>query len=54
LSLDTVLDAPEMRALRQTIARGERPECAACVCPLWRSPAGIRAGLTPARAVSAA
>lgn len=52
--LDTVLDAPEMRALRQTIARGERPECAACVCPLWRSRSELGAGLTPMRAVTTA
>lgn len=53
-SLDAVLDAPEMRALRQSIARGERPECTACVCPLYREPAEMRASLIPARAASAA
>jgi Fe-coproporphyrin III synthase len=32
------LNSPAMRALRAAIRRGERPECARCVCSLWREP----------------
>ena len=34
-----VLDAEPMRALRADIHAGRRPECARCVCSLWRDPA---------------
>lgn len=51
--LDEALERPAMGALRGTIARGERRECAACVCPLWRSTAEPHATLMP-EAVSAA
>jgi MoaA/NifB/PqqE/SkfB family radical SAM enzyme len=33
------LDATAMRALRDDIRAGRRPECARCVCSLWRDPA---------------
>lgn len=35
-SLRDALAAPELRAQRGQYARGERPECEACVCPLYR------------------
>lgn len=31
-----LLESDSMMALRGAIDRGERPECATCVCPLWR------------------
>jgi Fe-coproporphyrin III synthase len=31
-----VLDSGPMKELRADIRRGARPECATCVCPLWR------------------
>jgi len=52
--LDGVLEALEMQALRAAIAHGERPECEACVCPLWRSDAEARSGLLPERTAGAA
>lgn len=32
------LNAPDFRAMRAAIRRGEREECRRCVCPLYRSP----------------
>ncbi len=32
------LNAPAMRALRFDIRAGRRPECATCVCSMWREP----------------
>jgi MoaA/NifB/PqqE/SkfB family radical SAM enzyme len=34
-----VLESEPMRALRSDIRAGRRPECARCVCSLWRDPA---------------
>jgi MoaA/NifB/PqqE/SkfB family radical SAM enzyme len=36
--LAQVLNAEPMVALRERIRAGERPECARCVCSLWREP----------------
>jgi len=36
--LDTALNSAAMVALRDDIGHGERPECARCVCSLWREP----------------
>jgi Fe-coproporphyrin III synthase len=36
--LRQVLNADPMSALRERIRSGERPECARCVCSLWREP----------------
>ena len=35
---EDALDATAMRALRDDIRAGRRPECARCVCSLWRDP----------------
>jgi hypothetical protein len=32
------LKAGTMVTLRESIARGARPECARCVCSMWRDP----------------
>jgi Fe-coproporphyrin III synthase len=32
------LNSPAMRALRASIQAGQRPECARCVCSMWRDP----------------
>jgi len=37
-SLSEALNAPPMLELRQAIRAGTRPECATCVCSLWREP----------------
>jgi Fe-coproporphyrin III synthase len=37
--LGHTLDSPAMRRLRAGIRAGARPECARCVCSLWREPA---------------
>jgi MoaA/NifB/PqqE/SkfB family radical SAM enzyme len=34
--LDEVLNGADMMALRAAIRAGERPECATCVCSMWR------------------
>ncbi len=34
--LQTALDSVPMKALRADIRRGARPECATCVCSMWR------------------
>jgi MoaA/NifB/PqqE/SkfB family radical SAM enzyme len=36
--LESVLNGDSMIALRETIRSGGRPECATCVCSLWREP----------------
>ena len=36
--LDERLNAPGLRDLRRTIRAGARPECARCVCSMWREP----------------
>jgi MoaA/NifB/PqqE/SkfB family radical SAM enzyme len=38
--LADALNAGQMRELRANIRAGARPECATCVCPLWRDLAG--------------
>lgn len=38
LDLEAALNSPRMTALRHDIRRGARPECARCVCSLWREP----------------
>lgn len=45
-SLDEVLNGDAMTRLRQSIRRGERPECARCVCSMWRD-LHAAADLTP-------
>src|SRR6185437_8455731 len=35
-SLASALNGPAMRALRAAIRAGHRPECAKCVCSMWR------------------
>jgi MoaA/NifB/PqqE/SkfB family radical SAM enzyme len=42
--LGQVLNAPPMRELRDAIRSGARPECARCVCCMWRDP-GERRGM---------
>jgi MoaA/NifB/PqqE/SkfB family radical SAM enzyme len=44
--LGAALNVPGMRALRADIRAGARPECATCVCPLWRE-TGAAATLLP-------
>ena len=39
--LSEALDSEPMRALRAAIRAGERPECAKCVCSMWRDPATL-------------
>lgn len=51
--LEHALDAAPMRALRDDIRAGRRPECERCVCSLWRDPSGwptlsVPAGKVPA------
>jgi Fe-coproporphyrin III synthase len=36
--LEAVLNGDSMIALRENIRSGRRPECATCVCSLWREP----------------
>ena len=36
--LEEVLNQASMSALRESIRAGKRPECARCVCSLWREP----------------
>jgi MoaA/NifB/PqqE/SkfB family radical SAM enzyme len=42
--LGEALNADAMRLLRDSIARGARPECARCVCSMWREPQSRAAG----------
>jgi MoaA/NifB/PqqE/SkfB family radical SAM enzyme len=39
--LDAALASEPMRALRDAIRAGRRPECERCVCSKWRSPAAL-------------
>jgi Fe-coproporphyrin III synthase len=43
-ALDVALNADAMLLLRDSIARGARPECARCVCSMWRAPERRGAG----------
>lgn len=36
--LDERLNDPQLRSLRRSIRAGARPECARCVCSMWREP----------------
>lgn len=36
--LGSILNGDSMIALRESIRTGQRPECATCVCALWREP----------------
>jgi hypothetical protein len=36
--LGGALNAAAMAMLRDSIAQGARPECARCVCSMWREP----------------
>ncbi len=40
-TLETALNDPAAIKLRQAYRRGDRPECARCVCPLYRGPRAI-------------
>lgn len=40
--LRTTINAPEMARLRSAIRERRRPECARCVCSLWRDPDTVR------------
>lgn len=46
--LESVLNSDSMLALRQSIRTGARPECARCVCSLWREP-GTRVANFPSQ-----
>ena len=37
-TLEEILNDPAMSALRERIRSGIRPECATCVCSMWRDP----------------
>jgi MoaA/NifB/PqqE/SkfB family radical SAM enzyme len=37
--LDAAINEPSMTELRSGIRQGRRPECATCVCSMWRDPA---------------
>lgn len=39
--LGSALNAPEALALRRAYRRGERPECARCVCPMYKGPRAL-------------
>lgn len=43
-SLQQALNDPAARELRHAYKHGERPECARCVCPLYRGPRGLLRG----------
>ena len=43
------LNAQSMSALRADIRAGKRPECARCVCSMWRDPAHERVSIGPRR-----
>jgi MoaA/NifB/PqqE/SkfB family radical SAM enzyme len=46
----TALNAPELLELRSAIRRGERSECAHCVCPMWRDLEQVEHLILPPRA----
>jgi MoaA/NifB/PqqE/SkfB family radical SAM enzyme len=50
---ELALDAAAMRALRDDIRAGRRPECARCVCSLWRDPSEWSTLSVPAAKVPA-
>ncbi|MCL4249615.1 MAG: radical SAM protein [Anaerolineae bacterium] len=39
--LQEVINTPEALALRRAYRNGERPECASCVCPLYKGPRAL-------------
>ena len=39
--LREAINAPEALALRRAYQKGERPECASCVCPLYKGPRAL-------------
>lgn len=41
LSLKQALNVPAAQALREAYRTGQRPECARCVCPLYKSPRAL-------------
>ena len=41
--LSHALDDPALTTLRETIRAGARPECARCVCSMWRDPGAFEA-----------
>ena len=41
--LSHALDDPDLMALRDSIRAGARPECARCVCSMWREPGAFEA-----------
>jgi MoaA/NifB/PqqE/SkfB family radical SAM enzyme len=45
--LESMLNAPAMVALRESISSGERAECARCVCSLYRDPESLETSLLP-------
>jgi hypothetical protein len=47
--LAAALNLDDMRLLRDSIRRGERSECATCVCPLWRDAARVQRLALPVR-----
>jgi MoaA/NifB/PqqE/SkfB family radical SAM enzyme len=40
-ALEEALESSPMQALRAEIRAGRRPECARCVCSMWRDPAAL-------------
>ncbi|MCC7208098.1 MAG: radical SAM protein [Anaerolineae bacterium] len=44
-ALADALNTPEARAMRRDYRAGRRPECEACVCPLYRGPRALWRGL---------
>jgi Fe-coproporphyrin III synthase len=46
-TLEEELNSGEMIALRETIRAGKRPECARCVCSLYRDPNSVERTLLP-------
>ncbi len=47
-NLEVALNLDDMQHLRDSIRRGERSECATCVCPLWREVAQVQRLALPA------
>jgi Fe-coproporphyrin III synthase len=41
MTLKEALNVPAAQALREAYRRGQRPECARCVCPLYKSPRAL-------------
>ncbi|MBZ0299298.1 MAG: radical SAM protein [Anaerolineae bacterium] len=40
-TLHAAINTPEARSLRQAYRTGQRPECARCVCPLYKGPRAL-------------